>query len=549
MSRNSTVAPRTESLLQRVSVPLAIAVLAFLVYYPTLNFGWTDTDDINLIREDAAFLTRTGSVFSAFARPLFPGGGERKSYYRPLVTASFLIDAKATTSLAPEQFHRMNAILHACAAALVFALATLFTKRKLFAAAAALCFAVHPAAVQSVAWVPGRSDGLMAVFALAAIASYVKYNTSGAARWFLVHIVTFAAALFAKESAVAIVPVAICYSLWVAPAPARLKAPRLLLGWLVTLIIWSIARRSVLGNVASGAQLASIVGNLPMLWVSIGKLLWPADLQVLATLRDSLMWPGTVAILLLALALLFAPAQPRRVLLWCSCAIPVCLLLPALLVDNQLVLDNRLYVPLAGLAVGAGVFADALVVTARARQGALVLTVVVCILLGRSTLSHSLAFETPRAFSEAAVRGSPHLPLAHLNLGSAEFRTGNLDAAETQFRAAINLDSHWPIAHNNLGLILMRRHQFAAAEAEFEAELANNPHYPKAHYNLGLLLTQTGRERAAIDHFEQVVALVPTDIDAWGELLKYFGPRDSTRAAQIMATMEALGVTFHAPSN
>jgi len=163
------------------------------------------------------------------------------------------------------------------------------------------------------------------------------------------------------------------------------------------------------------------------------------------------------------------------------------------------------------------------------------------------TLGYSPAFVSPDAFSKAAVVGSPHLPLAHVNLGSAEYRAGDLQAAEQEFRRAIELDPRWPVAHNNLGLIFLNRGELRPAEEQFLAELSNSPNYPKAHFNLGLVLAGTGRAEAAAEHFERTVQLVPTDIAAWGELLKYWGPRDGARAGQIMNTMEQLGVRFHAP--
>ncbi len=82
-----------------------------------------------------------------------------------------------------------------------------------FAGGAALLFAVHPAAVQTVAWVPGRSDGLMAVFALASLLAWLHFDRSGSRLALGAHLALMAAALLSKETAIALVPVAIGYSL------------------------------------------------------------------------------------------------------------------------------------------------------------------------------------------------------------------------------------------------------------------------------------------------------------------------------------------------
>jgi hypothetical protein len=62
------------------------------------------------------------------------------------------------------------------------------------------------------------------------------------------------------------------------------------------------------------------------------------------------------------------------------------------------------------------------------------------------------------------------------------------------------------------------------------------------------VLARTGREDEARQHFERVVEIVPADIGAWGELLKYWGPRDAGRATDIMNHMQQLGVVFHSPN-
>jgi tetratricopeptide (TPR) repeat protein len=56
-----------------------------------------------------------------------------------------------------------------------------------------------------------------------------------------------------------------------------------------------------------------------------------------------------------------------------------------------------------------------------------------------------------------------------LSLGSAHFRNGDRDAAETQWKAAAEVNPRLGEAHNNLGVVYLQTGRFAEAEAELKA--------------------------------------------------------------------------------
>lgn len=527
---------------------LLIAVAAYTVYLPTLDAGWTDTDDIQLISEDSHFLMNGSVLPGAFTRPFFPVAGSSKHYYRPLVTASFMADARRAGAVEPGAFHATNVWLHIVASVLVFAIAAHFTRYAILAAAVTLLFVVHPATAQTVAWVPGRSDGLLAVFALASVLAWLKYDRTAARAALLAHLGALAAALLCKETAIALVPLVWSYSVLVTQKPERTRCTFAWLGWLITLGSWLALRSSQLDGLAAHTSLSVVLQNTPMLLAGFGKLFMLIEPQVLATLRDCIWWPGWVALLMLALGAVWLPKEQRRLYLWAVFIVPLVILAPTLAASDVLILDNRLYLALFGIALGVLVLSETVIKNhAKYTKPLSVSCAIAVALLGGTTLRYSHSFESPKSFCQAAVAGSPHLALAHVNLGSTLFREGDLDGAALQFTQAVALDSRWPVAHNNLGLIFMNQGQLQNAEREFATELAVNPDYPKAHYNLGLVLARTGHEDQAMQHFERVVQLVPSDIGAWGELLKYWGPRSGQRAEQIMNTMEKLGVRFHSP--
>ena len=542
--QTGVVSPRAAARpLRFLVLPASVFALAVAVYAPTLSADWTSTDDTELVLDDAAFLSSDGALRAAFGRPFFPLG-PRRAYYRPLVTVSFVLDTPRGERPTPEPYHRTNVLLHAASSAAVFFFVNALGVAPVASALAAALFAIHPVTAQTVAWIPGRCDGLMALFALGALIAWIAFDRTSSRRAILAHHALFAAALFSKEAAIALPLAAVAHSLVVTKRSA-FRAPIACVGWAFVGAVWFVLRRSAVGAIDSSATLGTALHNSSALIIGMGKLLVPVELDVLATLRDSSLLPGAFAVGLLAAASLTIRTA-RRCFLWAAVALPLLFLLPALAVSDFLILDNRLYLPLAGIAAGAALCAEAW----GSRLPKQVLGgawAVAAIVLAVSTRRHADSFSSPRAFSEAAVSGSPHLGLAHLNLGAVEYRDGRLDDAKKEFERALAENPTEPVAHNDLGLVYLNSGDLERAESEFTNELRANPNYSKAHFNLGLVLERTGRLDLAREHFEKTVTLVPGDTEAWGELLKYWAPRDAARAETIEQRMESLGVHFFSP--
>ncbi len=179
---------------------IMVFLISVLVYMPTLkhSFVW---DDVYILQNE---------IGKVEGYNIFQGSGGM--YYRPFHALSNEIDYYLWGNN-PMGFHLTNIVLNAFVSTAIFILLYLIINNSIISFLLSLVFIFHPVHPDSVAWISGRTDIIMALFFVLSFISYILYRRGD------VFVALFLCAFFwmfsllGKETAIVLPLIAICYDI------------------------------------------------------------------------------------------------------------------------------------------------------------------------------------------------------------------------------------------------------------------------------------------------------------------------------------------------
>lgn len=503
----------------------ALVALVFAVYAGVGGHAYLNLDDDVYVTRNPWVRNGLGwtSVRWAFTTV-------HEAYWIPLTWLSLMLDCSLFGMNAGAHLLE-NVALHALDAALLFALLLSLTGATWRSAWVAALFALHPAHVESVAWVSQRKDVLSALFWMLTTLAYVRYARRTSVGRYLPVVLAFALGLLAKPMLVTLPVTLLLLDWW--PLARRDRGVAGLVLEKVPLLALSAAASAVtiftqgsagavpaLASIDLGARVANALTNYVLY---LGKIFWPWPLAVFYPLAppDPAFAAGAALLLVVASAAALAPARraPYLVVGWLWFLVTLLPVIGLVQVGGQQIADRYTYLPSIGIFVMLAWGAADLGATRRhaapwlaAAGGA---TLAAAALLSWQQVSYWR--DSVTLFTHAIAVTERNF-LAHNNLGEALVAVGRPDEAAAHYFEAVRIHPGYAPARNNVGLVLARQGRYAEAEQEFRAALARSPNSSLIESNLATTRARLGDYADAVAHYERALALDPTNPVTHGSL-------------------------------
>jgi protein O-mannosyl-transferase len=506
-----------------------IALLVMLVYGNTLHHGfvWDDNDIIvnNPLLEK---LSNIPHFFLSEDKVTTATG-----YYRPITYISFALD-RTIWGLNPLGFNITNLVLHILVALLFYAVVVALFKTERLALVAAVVFAVHPLAGETVNFhAGGRNTLLSACFALLSLLFFIKGKHIRSA-------ICFTFAIFSKEFALLLPLVFLFYDY-------RLQQKKFSFStygmYLIPVICYLVLRSCAVqkANFLETFSFSKQLWLTPYLAVRyLLNMIYPFQLKVLYDEKTTI----TLCIISLLFVLILAGAilkfrkgreLPFSAYWFLLFLLPVVNIIP--LHSNSLIADRYAYFSLMGFAL-----ALATIICKGNTRFITVVVVTLCSVYAVTDFRQNNVWKDDETLFTRMANDAPEMFIGYRNLGLYYYNRGDIANAEHYLDIACSkpdIPASYLVGAASIFLETKKRDK---AEALLLKALEREPVNPEPYVLLKMIFEQRGdralagsylvKARELIPGFEKELALMAEDFSREGE--KFIAERKYNNAKNIL---------------
>ncbi len=538
-------------LMKTISLTGIIIILTVIVFYPSLNNGFTNWDDHFYIQANKDIHNLSWENIKNIFTSAYVLN------YHPLTTLSYALEYHFF-NVNPFIYHFTNLLFHLFNTLLVFWFIFILTENKSSSFLASILFGIHPLHVESVVWISERKDVLSTFFFLLSLISYIYYQKHEKINYLdKTHIHNFHLKLYFKSLKIKF-PVYLTYyylSIIAMIFSLLSKAMGITLPFIILLCDYYMNKKQVkLRDKIPFFILAFVFGiiglitqksaNKAMTYMSytlfdnifvacyglifyIVKLFHPVNLSALYpypekinnTLPLSLLISPVIVIVLI-IAVLWSVTYTKKILFGSAFyLITICPVLKLIPIGGAIVADRYMYIPSIGLFYIIGeCFNWIYNKNIKYNNGKNVsLIIIVCgaiISLSLLTMERCMIWENSITLWDDVINKYP-VAEAYYNRAIEYELKGNYETSIEDYTKAVKIYGLFAQAYNNRGNIYYKLKKYDLAMEDYDMVLKINPDLAKTYRNRGMIYVIKGQYDKAIKDFSEALKLEPDYIEAY----------------------------------
>jgi tetratricopeptide (TPR) repeat protein len=516
------------------AVCLLLAVVTAFAYRSVRAADFVTFDDLSYVLENKQVQQGVNLQSVEWAFTSFYA-----SNWHPLTWISHMIDWNLYGDN-PAGHHITNLCLHAANAILLFLLLLYMTGFAGRSAMVAFLFALHPAHVESVAWISERKDVLCAFFFLATLLAYAWYVRGPSWKRFAWVTFGFACAIMSKPMAVTLPLVLLFLDYW----PLRRITFSAETRWLPSLgklclekwLLFVMA--AISGILTFFAQRAGgmviELHTLPLwerlsnaaisYWRYVRLLVWPDPLtayyyydanniRILAAMLSFI-----ALILVTYLCWHIRKEKPYCLAGWLWFLGTLAPVIGIVQVADQALAERYSYIPSIGLFFAVvWLVGDAVAHSPKIRVVTQLLAVAILAAFAVKTDAQAKVWKDSVTLFHHILAIDPRGGPPNLGLALAYARLGNIAEAQRYYEHALTYYPDWPMALSESAYCMMRLNDprnLPLAGQHLERALSITPDDPGVQTNMALWYSMMGRPKDSETYSRKALARFPTSLQA-----------------------------------
>jgi len=491
----------------------AIFFLVFLAYSHTAKFDFTALDDTTIIMNRVSEMDSFSKIIKFAFRPVFDEANN--VFYRPVLNLSFFID----TIISGGEigfYHYSNVLWHAAAVSILFIFLCVIGLSWGASLILSLIFALHPALVCAVAWVPGRNDILLAAFTLLSTIFFIKSLESKNLIFPFFMSAVLLLNFFTKETAVLAPAVFILYPFVFGVKIEKKKILTLAAFIFAVFLTYFILRHLSISQESGGANVFKIIRNifkgLPATFWYIGQTFIAEKIILYPQIKMnfSTIFSGACIFSFLCAACLFFRKQISVKIAAFGFFWFALFLIPTYSISNSVFFIHRLYLPLAGLLITvSSILKPVLEKGLKAKIFFCAAAAVLMIFFAALSFKQSFFYKDAPSFWLEAVKETPNSQV--VNLGVAKYYLSNKEPDKALPYALTALENSKKSA---VSLVEVANVYNAKGDYELAIDYCNkaleiDKFNEYAHMNMSAAYKNLGDKEKAFEILENALKLIP----------------------------------------